>query len=256
MNNQIVIPLHTRSDSRYKAEVRDFTPATERENLEQFTSCFVGISLENPNFIGNKLDSMIHWISKRFPHCVFLLGDQVHRLTLQIRKGLDDENSIHHALGLGDYYLRTHQHFFKHSLTGENLPIIRGSDIYQQAKVVNYREQLKTLFDTNNIFRSAVEHFAQAFILRGEEMDANDAACGNHINWSCHYVLEELAETCYMISQGHRVLVYPGSLAIFQQIADDGFENMPAELNELVNISLRLKRRGKKRLDTALSASV
>ncbi|WP_086929701.1 tRNA-dependent cyclodipeptide synthase [Agarilytica rhodophyticola] len=253
MKNQIIIPLNQSNNARYKAEVRTCVPAEARADISTYKSCFVGISLENPSFIGSKLASIVDWISNRFSDCTFLLGDNVHRLTLQIRKDLGAEDSLNHALGLGDYYLRTHQHILKNTKTGKPFKVIRGAEIYDNCSVIKYHEALQTLFKEQESFREAVRGFARQFILRAESFDI--LATENAVNLSCRYVLEELAETCYMISLGHNTLVYPGSLAIFEQISEGCFVGLPKELDKLVNIGLRLKRRGKKPVAQPLSAS-
>lgn len=247
MKDHIVLQLSDyTATSRYKAEVRILSPELARSTLLEHDRCFVGISLDNPNFLGPKLQSIVDWISNRYSNCIFLLGDNVHRHTLRLRKSLNDEQSYHHALGLGDYYLRTHGHMLKHSLTGESFTIIRGSDIHSNPKVRAYIEQLETQFATNPDFKSAVKSFALQFVARFDDDLGDDEEALEAVRHSCQYVLEELGETCYMISLGHRVLAYPGSLAIFQQIADGVFADLPEELDQLINVGLRLKRRGKK----------
>lgn len=253
MKNQIIIPLNHSNNARYRAQVHNCIPASARADIGTYKSCFIGISLENPNFIGGKLASVVDWISNRFSNCVFLLGDSIHRLTLQIRKELNAEDSLNHALGLGDYYLRTHQHMLVNTKTNEPFDIIRGTEIYNNCDVIEFRDALQALFDKEEKFFESVRGFSRQFILRADSFDI--LATEHALNLSCRYVIEELADTCYMISQGHKTLVYPGSLAIFEQISNGCFDNLPSELNELVNIGLRLKRRGKKQLIQPLSAS-
>lgn len=246
MQDKIIVSLADyRADSRYKAEIRVISPDIVPNNSGQAQSCFVGISLDNPNFLGSKLQSIVDFISNRYDNCCFLLGDHVHRLTLQIRKDLTREQCQYHALGLGDYYLRTQQNVLRHSHTGEAFPLIRGSDICQLPEVMNYRSMLEQQFESDPAFRTAIEGFAGQFIARSSEITSEEAR-SEIIRLSCQYVLEELAETCYMISKGYSVLVYPGSLTIFQQISNGFFEGLPNELKQLINIGLRLKRRGKK----------
>lgn len=247
MQNQIIVSLSDYSSaSRYKAEVRVVSPEIARSTLGQGESCFVGISLESSNFLGGKLQSIVDYISNRYSNCTFLLGDHVHRLTLQIRKDLSQEQCFYHALGMGDYYLRTQQHMLRHSQTGEAFPVLRGSDIYQAPEVVGYMALLEQQFRLDSNFKMAIEGFAGQFINRSNETPQGTADSSEAVRLSCQYVLEELAETCYMISKGHPVLIYPGSLAIFQQISNGLFKGLPKEMERLINVGLRLKRRGKK----------
>lgn len=250
MNYQLSIPINnTENEASYRAQVQSFPSQIKRSDLDRHIQslgkCFVGISLQNPNFIGNKMRSVVDWISKRFPECNFLLGDHVHRLTLQIRQELAEENSYNNALGLGDLYLRTHRKI----LTGENknlyTEIIRGSEIYSTNEVAHFRSLLRECYDNNLEFSSALEQFATLFIMRGLDSPPNKECANWQRKLSTQYVIEELAETCYMISKGYNILVYPGSLAIFEKISEGCFKKLPVELNSLVNIGLRLKRKGK-----------
>ncbi|HFE37663.1 MAG TPA: hypothetical protein ENK06_04470, partial [Gammaproteobacteria bacterium] len=141
MKDYIVVPLSGyNSTSRYKAEVRIVSPGSARQRFTQHNHCFVGISLDSPSFLGSKLQAIIDYVSKNFENCTFLLGDHVHRMTLRIRKNLDLEQCYYHALGLGDYYLRTQKHLLRHKDTGKAFPIIRGSDIHQLQEVKAYLE--------------------------------------------------------------------------------------------------------------------
>ncbi|MFO6424160.1 tRNA-dependent cyclodipeptide synthase [Motilimonas sp. KMU-193] len=242
MANETASPFSTSDHSfRYKAEVRLVSPASARGTSNHNTKCFVGISLESPVFIGHKLQSIIDFVSNRYSDCCFLLGDHVHRLTLQMNNDFTREESFNHAINLGNSFLSSQGHILRNSKTGKPFDLVRGSEIYHLPEVLGYLSVLKTIFEQDIEFRSAVEHFADQFIARQHIVQPNRA-----IQLSSEYVLEELAETCYMISSGYETLVYPGSLAIFQQISDKKFSDLPVELDKLVNVSLRIKRRGKK----------
>ncbi|CAM3653983.1 hypothetical protein VA7868_04146 [Vibrio aerogenes CECT 7868] len=225
---------------QYKGEIQQVSPKTERDFLKCKPRCFVGVSLGNPSFTGAKLEGLIRFISKRFGACTFLLGDHIHRLTLQIRLGVDEAQATKIALNMGREYTQLYHPLWEKVFKESSFNFIKGSDIYNDERVSCYLMNIQTLYQDNPEFMAAVDRFARTFISRA--LNHNEFT-ENAIALSSQYVLEELAETCLMIDEGHQVLVYPGSLAIFEQIAEGNFPALPKELKSLVNVSVRLKKR-------------
>ena len=50
LDNTALSNQHTYATSRYKASIAEVSPNREREQLGQYSRCFVGISLDNQNF--------------------------------------------------------------------------------------------------------------------------------------------------------------------------------------------------------------
>ncbi|QMV17016.1 tRNA-dependent cyclodipeptide synthase [Vibrio spartinae] len=225
---------------QYKGEIQQVSPKIRRDHLKSKPKCFVGISLSNPSFLGAKFEGLINFIANRHHECTFLLGDYIHRLTLQISEGLAEDEAKKTALQMGEEYIERHRNLLEKNHPQLSLNFIKGSHICHNERVQSYLDHLRREYHDNSEFKLAVNRFSGKFIARAmSENELTERA----ISLSSQYVLEELAETCFMIHAGHEVLIYPGSLAIFEQIADGHFPHLPEEFNALINVSVRLKKR-------------
>ncbi|MDW6004853.1 tRNA-dependent cyclodipeptide synthase [Vibrio mangrovi] len=233
---------------KYKGEIQRVSPKSKKEYLKEKPKCFIGISLNNPNFLDSKFTGLIDFVANRHNECTFLLGDYIHRLTLQIRDGLSEEDALKIALAMGDKYIQQNEYILNEYINNLHVNFIRGSEIHDNEKFKIYFQKIKSEYDSDVEFRTAVNKFSRIFISRSSD---EEAISDMDVFLSSLYVLEELAETCYMISLGHNVLLYPGSLAIFENIADGLFPNLPDEFKQLVNVSIRLKSR--KQLELTIS---
>src|SRR4051812_9639113 len=87
--------------TRYRAKIVSCFPPEGRDILLQARSCFLGISLETRGFTPLKVDAMLQWIAQRAQKCAILVGDSIHRKTLQIRLGVSEMEALDLALDLG-----------------------------------------------------------------------------------------------------------------------------------------------------------
>jgi tRNA-dependent cyclodipeptide synthase len=83
-----VAPSTVTGSTRYRAKIDGVSPASRRDTFEQHEECFLGISLENSNFVRAKLAGIVEWIARRFARCTVLVGDSIHRITLEATRGL------------------------------------------------------------------------------------------------------------------------------------------------------------------------
>ncbi|SHO55992.1 tRNA-dependent cyclodipeptide synthase [Vibrio quintilis] len=233
---------------QYKGEIQRVSPKMKRDFLKTRPKCFVGVSLSNPCFSGAKFEGLIRFIAARYNECTFLLGDHIHRLTLQITQGFGDTQAKEIALNMGQIYIQQHRHLWEKFYQDTTFNFIKGSDVYDDQRVTDYFIRIQATYNNYPDFTQAVNGFARTFISRALN---DDELTEKAIALSSQYVLEELAETCLMVNEGHQVLVYPGSLAIFEKIADGNFSMLPQELGTLINVSVRLKKR--KQVDFSLS---
>lgn len=78
-----IVPTSTSINLKYTAKIASVSSFKHRYDFESSDHCFLGISLENSHFHPEKLASIVQWISRRFAHCTVLVGESIHRLTLQ-----------------------------------------------------------------------------------------------------------------------------------------------------------------------------
>ncbi|BCK73641.1 hypothetical protein Srufu_075940 [Streptomyces libani subsp. rufus] len=88
------------------------SPVSDRHTFEEHSNCFLGISLENSNFRPIKVRSLAEWTSRRFSRCTVLVGDSIHRITLESTRGLCPPEALTEALRLGREFIDEQAHIF------------------------------------------------------------------------------------------------------------------------------------------------
>ena len=103
VNTQKEIIFFTRP--RYRGEISAVIPKVTRQELKNYEHCFLGVSLESEKFSTAKLIAITDWISKHFTKCTVFIADSVHRITLQIDRGLKKNQALNKSLFLGREYI-------------------------------------------------------------------------------------------------------------------------------------------------------
>ncbi|MEQ9668668.1 tRNA-dependent cyclodipeptide synthase [Coleofasciculus sp. G2-EDA-02] len=229
-------------ENRYRAKVDAVVPFSARASFEQLESCFLGISLENKNFTPEKLRALIEWISKRFLHCIVLVGDSIHRITLEITRGLEPKIAFGKALDIGNSFIQENEHIFnafcgQTKFNFETCHQIQASDEYNQL-----HQYLQNYFETNGKFRSSVESFGRKYNER-RLINCSRSELEYYISRSCDYFLEEFAIFTCLQRRGFSVMVYPGSFSTLTEIANGEYADIIEELKQLIVVSIHFKGR-------------
>ena len=233
-----VIPLPT--INRYYAELSAIVP--EGALLESHERCFLGISLENANSYGARLEASLEWITKRFSRCAVFVADGIHRHTLQlIHPGLSGVKALDRALRLGRAFLEQERHVFDRYSSACNFEFIFCSEIQSLSDYAECYEQLKHLFRSDRSFKTSIESFADPFARR--QVSALNGKAAYLADLSTAYLLEELAAFTCLASGGWSVMVYPGSIGPLEAIAQGLHPGVPEPLRRLINVSLAQKKR-------------
>ncbi|MCQ0023686.1 tRNA-dependent cyclodipeptide synthase [Streptomyces somaliensis DSM 40738] len=228
--------------TRYKTEIAFVSPQSSRHTFEENGSCFLGISLENSNFTTAKLESMVKWISRRFPRCTVLIGDSIHRLTLESMCGLEPEEARRHAVDLGRRFLGQERPVFDAHRHSTDFTFLTCGEVQKQVECDEIREQLDELFASDDAFRGSVESFARSYHTK-RSADVDEAERERRVGISCSYFLEEFSVFAFLQRRGLPVMVYPGSFSTLNEIARGEHGNAPRELRDLIVVSLHLKGR-------------
>lgn len=228
--------------TRYKAEIAFVSPQSARHTFEEISSCFLGVSLENGNFTTAKLDSMVKWISRRFSRCTVLIGDSIHRLTLESMYGLAPDEAHRRAIGLGRQFLAQERPVFEAYRDSTEFTFVTCGDVQGQVECGEVHDQLCKLFADDEAFRGSVESFARAYHAK-RSAEVSEAERERRVGISCSYFLEEFSIFACLKRQGLPVMVYPGSFSTLSEIARGEHENAPRELRDLTVVSLHLKGR-------------
>lgn len=241
------IPTHLRRPepprrTRYKAEIAAVSPVSSRTTFEQYDDCFLGVSLENSNFTTAKLTSMVKWISRRFARCTVLIGDSIHRITLESTRDMAPDEARRRALELGRSFVDSERKVFDEYGHATRFTFLNCSDVQALTECAEVHDELRTFFAKDEVFRSSVESFGRAY--HRKRADGIGAAeFERRIRMSSEYFLEEFAIFACLKRQGLPVMVYPGSFSTLSEIARGEHPGAPDELRDLIVVSLHLKGR-------------
>ncbi|MBC1237261.1 tRNA-dependent cyclodipeptide synthase [Nostoc sp. 2RC] len=227
---------------KYRVEIAAVIPQIARHELDRYEHCFLGISLESENFSIAKLVGMTDWISKHFKKCTILIGDSIHRITLQINQGLKEKQALNKALIQGREYVENANYVFDNYIKTCIFNVIFCSEIQQSEDYFKYYEQLQNLIRKDEKFANSVKSSVKEFVLR--HFEQNTENFDFYVELSSKYLLEELALFTCLIKYDLSIMIYPGSLLkIFEEIAEGHYAGVPDSLKKIVHVSLHLKSR-------------
>ncbi len=227
---------------RYRAKIIFVSPESQRNKFENYKSCFCGVSLENSNFIRPKLIASLEWISNRFSFCCVLIGDSIHRITLESLQDLNPEEAKDKALFLGQEFLYREKSIFSQFDKACKFKFVFCSQIQQYHDYAQYHESLKNLYKEDTLFRTSVRAFGEKFHKK-KQSQLSLEELERRIEKSSDYFLEEFAIFACLQRRGYPVMVYPGSFSTLTEIAEGKHPNALQELKDLTVVSLQLKKR-------------
>ncbi|MBH8561933.1 tRNA-dependent cyclodipeptide synthase [Nostoc sp. CENA67] len=227
---------------KYRVEIEEVIPQFARHKIDRYEHCFLGISLENEKFSMPKLVGISDWISKKYKKCTVLIGDSIHRITLQINEGLKEEQALNKALILGREYEYHASYVFKNYSNTCPFSVIFCSEIQKSEDYFKYYNQLQNLIIHNESFANSVKYYVKDFVLR--HLRKNTENLDFYVELSSMYLIEELAIFSCLFNEDLSIMIYPGSLLkIVEEIAEGHYPGVPDRLKKLVHVSLHLKRR-------------
>lgn len=227
---------------RYKAEIGFVSPISSRSTFEEHGTCFLGVSLENSNFKTAKLEAMLKWISRRFSHCTVLIGDSIHRITLESNGTRSGRDALEHATLLGRRFIRDQAPVFDAYREQTKFTFLTCGEVQTWKPYAVYHQELRELFAHDEVFRSSVESFGRSYHSKHfSNSDTAEFEC--RIRMSSQYFLEEFAIFACLRREGIPVMVYPGSFSTLSEIARGEHPGTPEELRRLIVVSLHLKGR-------------
>lgn len=235
-------PSVRRTRSRYKAKIASVSPPAMRTQFENEDACFLGVSLENTHFSRPKLEAMLEWVARRFSRCTLLVGDSIHRITLESTRGYRPESALREALALGDRFIASNDDLVAAFRDRILFRYATCSEVQHSTDYARYHSELRAQFATDQAFRLSVRSFAQNYHRRSWDLlDADTRA--RRLERSCDYFLEEFAVFACLRRRGLGVMVYPGAFSTLEEIARGRHPGTCSELRGLTIVSLQIKRR-------------
>jgi tRNA-dependent cyclodipeptide synthase len=228
--------------ARYKAKIDAVSPHTCRDSFEQHETCFLGVSLENSNFARGKLIGIVEWIARRFPRCTVLVGDSIHRITLETTRGLAPGPALDEALRLGRAFAQDEREVFEGFADRTEFTFVTCGEIASSPAFAAHHDRLTALYHGDAGFRQSVEAFGRQYHDKHSAQEP-DAERAWRIRRSSAYFLEEFAIFACLRQRGIAVMVYPGSFSTLAEIARGEHPGTPDELRSLVVVSLHLRGR-------------
>lgn len=226
--------------AKYKIEVAQVFPQAKRSALQTEEHCMLGYSLQSLSFTPAKLAGMAEWISRHFSECSVLIGDGIHRMTLEIN-GTPAQYTTNRALKMGRDVIDDNTDIFNRHQSECRFHLISTAELQKTLNYHFYHQCLIRLFNEDERFKASVMLFAREFVSnRFQQEPERLAYC---IQLSCNYLLEEVAITALLLHQRVFVFVYPGALTIMQELSQGLHPDAPEEFKQLVSVNLRLKRR-------------
>ncbi|MFC0693583.1 tRNA-dependent cyclodipeptide synthase [Paraburkholderia humisilvae] len=228
--------------TRYRAKIDFVSPPTRRDTFELERECFLGVSLENRNFEPARFHSLLEWVSRRFTKCKILVGDGIHRLTLESRTRMPATEARDRALRLGREFMRENRDILALYRSITQFEFITCSEIQQTSEYSAHHQAISDYFLDTPEFRESVERFGLRYH-RGDRNTLSEAEQNYRLNISSSYFIEEFSVFACLVNRGITVMVYPGSFSTLAEIADNRFPGVSKALESLCVVSLHFKKR-------------
>jgi len=243
--DEIVIEASTESSTsatRYRARIDFVSPQNRRDNFELEQQCFLGVSLENRNFEPARFRSLLEWVSNRFPKCMILVGDSIHRLTLESRVCVPPHEAQKMALRLGQDFIDENRNVIASFRSTTHFEFVTCHELQQTHEYEAHHRLISEYFLRSPAFRESVESFGLRYH-RSDWDRLSESDRRHRLNNSSRYFIEEFAIFACLVERGIKVMVYPGSFSTLAEIADHQFPGVSDELESLCVVSLNFKRR-------------
>jgi len=227
-----LVPIPTRT--KYRAYASPGRKTNER--------CILGVSLENADFHTTKLITITDWIRNHYADCLVMLGDGLHRITLQLDSNVPENEALEYSKWLARDFVYSQLSVFSVKESTYQFVFKFCSEVQDTQCYRDYYRQLQALSTDDKEFQNSIEAFSHEFLRRKPQRKEHS---DTHMEMSCKYLLEELAVICCLAQDVPCTFVYPGSLTILQEIAAGRHPNVPACLLQIDYIELKLKCRQK-----------
>ena len=217
------------------------TPKATAEQLFSYKRCYMGISLDNPDFYGKSLEALLLWVTANYEQCLVVIGDYLRRYNEQLFSGKSGEAEEKASLEAGEIFLKKTGEILR-KYTEPKVKIIKWKDCIATEQYKNAKELLDKLYQSDESFRSSIQKDAFLFINRQKRKKQNpQVTMEEAIEISSRYLLEEVAAFSSFAELGWNIEVYPGpELGVLVDIAKGNFGKIPDGLKNRINIELQV----------------
>jgi len=219
------------------------TPKIQPEQLTSYTRCYMGISLDNPDFYGTSLEALLLWVTKNYQQCLVIIGDFLRRYNEQIFVCESGNSAEKASLAEGQTYLeQTRQIFSKYS--EPSIKIVRWKECLDSVEYKQAKQILDRLYNSDQAFKASVQKDSFSFINRQKRKKQILAvSIEQAIEISSAYLIEEIAVFSSLADLGWNIEIYPGpELGVLVDIAKGNFSNIPEGLKKRINVELQIEK--------------
>lgn len=232
---------------RYRASVASVAPQAKKQTLLQTHSrCVLVISLRSDNSAGAKFEGCVRWIAENFDECALAVCDSIFRYTLRVGGDITTDAAEAQALELGREFIARHERMVERYTDRCRFEWMSAAQLSDADNFTRYLVDFRELYEHGPAFRAVVDEFGAKylgrFLHRADSISASDVADKERL--VREYLIEESALFTVLCEQGWDVLVYPGAIKTFVDIAEGQIPNIPEPLRKLVFVALRLNRGG------------
>lgn len=238
-------------ESGYTAKISKIFPKTCDNHLTAYEKCIFIISLNGKNFTRKRLEASIRWISENFRSCIVFVADSIYRLTLKVRRQEPtvDHDFLLEARYVGQAFIKNNEELFKKYSRSCNFTFQLASETSKNTKFEAYYQKFRRLHQEDEPFAELVCSFAEDFLRRDQQVkalklsEASELLIDYRRELAIAYLLEESALFTCLAETGSSVFVYPGSIKTFEEIAEGLHPEVPSFLQQIIWVSLRLKKK-------------
>ncbi|MDC9607173.1 tRNA-dependent cyclodipeptide synthase [Xenorhabdus griffiniae] len=227
---------------RYRTKTAFVFPERKRNSFEYEDECFLGVSLENKNFNSERFISMIEWVNRRFSKCKILIGDSIHRITLETIYGYQPDEAFSKAIIIGKEFINKAETQLMDVNYRTEFSFITCSEIQSTKLYKNYNIKLVDFFSSSKNFKESIESFGKKYH-KNKWDGLSEYEKKYRLNKSSQYFLEEFSIFACLVKNGSKVMVYPGTFSSLAEIAEGKHKGIIQELEDLTVVSLNIKRR-------------
>jgi tRNA-dependent cyclodipeptide synthase len=224
---------------KYKVNIKEITPQIDFDRMKK-PSCFIGVSMGNPNFNIKYLPSIIEWVKFNFDHCSIIIADYLDRHSLKISKGISEKDAIEMALSNGE---RTFNEYKKIIPVNDQFNIYRWQDekfAVSQEYLTSFQQSIFTnaaILDDINI--DCLDYLRRKNLMVSDDKNSLE----EKLELCRQYIIEEMAFINHQAELGIHCSVYPGTqLAILKHFSLNKYPDSTLALKEVIYFDLKIKK--------------
>jgi tRNA-dependent cyclodipeptide synthase len=216
----------------YLVKVR---PARAREAVWAHSQCVYTVSIGAAHKTVSQVAAGYAWAATHFERCAILLGDSLHRFTLQIQQGLSSSEAATQAHTAGEVIFEE----LVAQIDGRP-EVIRCSEVMQRRAFPEVLRNFLELYEQDGTFARSIDGDALEYVTRQRLTDRLAISIDAAKHLAATYLLEEVSVYALLANDGWFVDVYLGAeLGTLEKIMDGDIPAVTGPVAERINISLR-----------------